>query len=297
MGQPLRWVYGHLQNEVDIGFPICDNTVDNAGERSGLQRMLKRFFRYIRALFASLLGQIENPEVILEQAREEMRENLLRNKERAVQAITERNRLRAEVEKLERACLDLERRAEMALRKGDRELAKQFLMEKASYQRSLESVRQALAQADQVVEQVKVAIKRDEERVRQKTAEILAQKARWKSAQIQNSINKALEGMSLDDVSRDLERVEDKISRAEAEAQARAEMARESVTGRLAELEDYAASQAAEEELAKLEARLGLGPAVSETQQVQAETSEVDKELQELEARVKGDSSAPTSGS
>jgi len=297
MGQPLRWVYGNLQNEVDIGFPICDNTVDNAGERSGLQRMLKRFFRYIRALFASLLGQIENPEVILEQAREEMRENLLRNKERAVQAITERNRLRAEVEKLERACLDLERRAEMALRKGDRELAKQFLMEKASYQRSLESVRQALAQADQVVEQVKVAIKRDEERVRQKTAEILAQKARWKSAQIQNSINKALEGMSLDDVSRDLERVEDKISRAEAEAQARAEMARESVTGRLAELEDYAASQAAEEELAKLEARLGLGPAVSETQQVQAETSEVDKELQELEARVKGDSSAPTSGS
>ena len=297
MGQPLRWVYGHLQNEVDIGFPICDNTVDNAGERSGLQRMLKRFFRYIRALFASLLGQIENPEVILEQAREEMRENLLRNKERAVQAITERNRLRAEVEKLERACLDLERRAEMALRKGDRELAKQFLMEKASYQRSLESVRQALAQADQVVEQVKVAIKRDEERVRQKTAEILAQKARWKSAQIQNSINKALEGMSLDDVSRDLERVEDKISRAEAEAQARAEMARESVTGRLAELEDYAASQAAEEELAKLEARLGLGPEVSETQQVQAETSEVDKELQELEARVKGDSSAPTSGS
>ena len=297
MGQPLRWVYGNLQNEVDIGFPICDNTVDNAGERSGLQRMLKRFFRYIRALFANLLGQIENPEVILEQAREEMRENLLRNKERAVQAITERNRLRAEVEKLERACLDLERRAEMALRKGDRELAKQFLMEKASYQRSLESVRQALAQADQVVEQVKVAIKRDEERVRQKTAEILAQKARWKSAQIQNSINKALEGMSLDDVSRDLERVEDKISRAEAEAQARAEMARESVTGRLAELEDYAASQAAEEELAKLEARLGLGPAVSETQQVQAETSEVDKELQELEARVKGDSSAPTSGS
>lgn len=262
--------------------------------------MLKRLFRYIRALFGSLLGQIENPEVILEQAREEMRENLLKNKERAVQAITERNRLRGEVEKLERACIDLERRAEMALRKGDRELAKQFLMEKASYMRSLESVKQALAQADQVVEQVKLAIKRDEERVRQKTAEILAQKARWKSAQIQNSINKALEGMSLDDVSRDLERVEDKISRAEAEAQARAEMARESVTGRMAQLEDYAASQAAEEELAKLEARLGLAPSASEPQQaqpVQVESSEVDKELQELEARLKGDSSTTTPSS
>ncbi len=259
--------------------------------------MLKRLFRYIRALFGSLLGQVENPEVILEQAREELRENLLKNKERAVQAITERNRLRAEVEKLERACMDLERRAEMALRKGDRELAKQFLMEKASYARSLESVRQALAQADQVVEQVKVAIKRDEERVRQKTAEILAQKARWKSAQIQNSINKALEGMSSDDVSRDLERVEDKISRAEAEAQARAEMARESVTGRVAELEDYAASQAAEEELAKLEARLGLSqaPAVETQQAEPASVSEVDQELQELEARLKGDNSTSSS--
>lgn len=263
--------------------------------------MLKRLFRYIRALFGSLLGRVENPEIILEQAREEMRENLLRNKERAVQAITERNRLRAEVEKLERACIDLERRAEMALRKGDRELAKQFLLEKSSYMRSLESVKQALAQADETVQQVKLAIKRDEERVRQKTAEILAQKARWKSAQIQNSINKALEGMSLDDVSRDLERVEDKISRAEAEAQARAEMARESVTGRVAELEDYATSQAAEEELAKLEARLGLStPAPTfETQEPQTAsvgTSEVDKELQELEAKLnKGDSNSATS--
>jgi phage shock protein A len=105
--------------------------------------------------------------------------------------------------------------------------------------------------------------------------------------------------MSMDDVSRDLERVEDKISRAEAEAQARAEMARESVTGRVAELEDYAASQAAEEELAKLEARLGLAPPAGETQQAQpaqVETSEVDKELQELEARLKRDSNTTTSG-
>ncbi|MEJ5253002.1 MAG: PspA/IM30 family protein [Chthonomonadetes bacterium] len=262
--------------------------------------MLKRFFRYIRALFSSLLGQVENPEVILEHAREELQENLLRNKERAVQAITERNRLRGEAEKLERACIDLERRAEMALRKGDRELAKQFLLEKASYTRSLEAVKQALAQAEEVVEQVKIAIKRDEERVRQKTAEILAQKARWKSAQIQSSINKALEGMSVDDVSRDLERVEDKISRAEAEAQARAEMARESVVGRMAQLDDYAANQAAEEELAKLELRLGIAqptPAQAETSEpTTVSTSEIDKELQELEAKVnKGSNENPAS--
>lgn len=261
--------------------------------------MLKRLFRYIRALFSSLLGQVENPEVILEHAREELQENLLRNKERAVQAITERNRLRGEAEKLERACIDLERRAEMALRKGDRDLAKQFLLEKASYTRSLEAVKQALAQAEEVVEQVKIAIKRDEERVRQKTAEILAQKARWKSAQIQTSINKALEGMSVDDVSRDLERVEDKISRAEAEAQARVEMARESVVGRMAQLDDYAANQAAEEELAKLELRLGIAqpaPAQAETPQpTTVNTSEIDQELQELEAKVKGSNENPAS--
>lgn len=265
--------------------------------------MLKRLLRYLRALFGSLLGQVENPEVILEHAREELRENLLKNKERAVQAITERNRLRAEAEKLERACMDLERRAEMALRKGDRELAKQFLLERASYLRSLDSVWRALAQADETVEQVKLAIKRDEERVRQQTAEILAQKARWKSAQIQNSINKALAGMSVDDVSKDLQRVEERIGRAEAEAQARAEMARESVMGRTAELEDYAANQLAEEELAKLEAKLGMSaptPALqpqTEQQSVSSEVSAVDAEIQELEAKLKGDSNPSTSSS
>ena len=87
---------------------------------------------------------------------------------------------------------------------------------------------------------------------------------------------------------------------AEAEAQARAEMAQQSVTGRMAQLEDYAASQQAEEELAALEARLGLSqaPTVEMPQpQEQPVASELDKELQELEARLQRDNNTSPSSS
>ncbi len=54
---------------------------------------------------------------------------------------------------------------------------------------------QNLAQAIETVDAVKTAIKREEETIRQKTAEALALKAQWKNSQIQNAMHKALDNI------------------------------------------------------------------------------------------------------
>lgn len=254
-------------------------------------KALARFWRYLVAWVTGKVEQLEDPEVLLDQARREMQETLARNRERAIQAITQKNMLQAEVEKLERTVRDLERKAELALQQGKRDLALQIVREKKAQEGALETMRASLQQAIETVEAIKVAIRRQEEEVRVKTAQALAMKARWKQAQIQTAINKALEGISVENIESSWSTAEQRIQRAEAEASARQEMAAQSLQGRIAALQDAQIDHEAEEELAKIEQRLGLRSAPT-TNSVAAQTattvddSEALKELEELERKL-----------
>ena len=61
-----------------------------------------RIFRYLRALIMGKLDEWEDPELIINEAVREMRENQIKNRELAVQAITQKNNLQAEVDKQQR---------------------------------------------------------------------------------------------------------------------------------------------------------------------------------------------------
>ena len=194
----------------------------------------------------------------------------------------------------------MQAKAELALKNGDRDLARQLLIEKGQYDGTLESTKVSLQQALETTEAVKTAMRREEERIRAKTAQALSMKAQWKQAQIENSMNKALEGMSADGTDQAFERAAAKISNARSEGQARTELARESLSGKLAGLDDVQASSNADDELAQMEQRLGLAPkpATSTTSSITPKTpvagSDIDRQLQELEARVGGSGSSPS---
>jgi phage shock protein A len=257
-------------------------------------KAIGRFWRYLVAWVTGKVEDLENPEVLLDQARREMNETLARNRERAIQAITQKNLLQAEVEKIEKVVRDLDKKAELALKQGNRDLALQIVREKKAQESALGTMRQSLEQAAQTVEAIKTAMRRQEEEVRVRTAQALAMKARWKQAQIQTAINKALDGMSLENVESGWESASQRIQKAEAEASARQEMAAQSLQGRVAALQDVQVDQEAEDELVEMEKRLGLRKeeTITETpvQTVQAAAvpeSDVLKELEELENKLK----------
>lgn len=265
--------------------------------------MLSRILRYLKGLLGFKLDQLEDPEILLQQAQQEMREAQAKNRERAVQAITQKNNLQALVDQTQKMVNNLQAKAEIALKNGDRDLARQLLIEKGQYDGTLESTKVSLQQALETTEAVKTAMRREEERIRAKTAQALSMKAQWKQAQIENSMNKALEGMSADGTDQAFERAAAKISNTRSEGQARTELARESLSGKLAGLDDAQASSNADDELAQMEQRLGLAPkpvasttaSASVAPRTPLAGSEIDKQLQELEARVGGSNGTSSS--
>lgn len=259
--------------------------------------MFKRFFRWLKAVFNRGMDKLEDPELMLDQAQREMREVLAQNREKAVQAITQRNRLQQLYDQQLAQTQQLEKQAEMALKQGKRDLALGFVREKQDIDAGLEGLKASLDQATLTVEQVKVAIKRQEEEVKKKYTQALALKAQWKNAQIQNSISKALDGLTFENeyegsFSAARDRIHDKM----AEASARQEMFAGSVAGKTMEMQDLAKDSAADEELAKMEARLGLGqPAVEAATTPEVKVSSGDAQAAEdalsaLEKRISGDS-------
>ncbi len=252
--------------------------------------MLKRFWNYIKALLSGGLDTLENPDLLLEQAARDMQEVHARNRERAVQAITQKNNLQQMVDDLQKKTTQLEAKAELAVKRGDKDLALQLLKEKESYSVSLTTTKASLEQAIETSESVKVAIKREEERIRQKTAEALALKAQWKNAQIQNAINKALDGIgTMEDSTQAFTRAQGKIRNAQSEAGARAEMAKTRVDNRLADLDVAESDIAAENALAAMEAKLGMNATTNTAKPaiVTATTdSDLEAQLRALEQKV-----------
>lgn len=269
-----------------------------------------RFFRWLKALFNRGMDKLEDPEMMLDQAKRDMQQTLNSNREKAVQAITQKNRLQMMVDEATKKSQQLESQATLALRQGNRDLARQFIREKANVDATLATLQGSLVQATQAVEAVKVAIKRQEEETRKKTAEALAMKAQWKQAQIQNSISKALEGLTFENQLESFGAAADRIRDAQSEAAARQEMMASSIQGKVIAMEDQALDYEAEEQLQKLEERLGMreapqttAPEIPETVQVgdggapalpvetapqpdAATPSEIDSQLSELEKRM-----------
>jgi phage shock protein A len=179
------------------------------------------------------------------------------------------------------------------LKRGDRDLALQLLKEKQGYEQTLQMTRVQLEQAIETSEAVKKAIKSEEERIRQKTAEALALKAQWKNAQIQIEMDKALQSIQgIEDTEQSFTRAQAKIKNATSEVQARAELAKGRVENRIRDLELAETDVAAANELEQLEAKLGIGSTpVAQQTTTKVEDSSVMSELEKLEAKIGGSSS------
>jgi phage shock protein A len=275
---------------------------------------MKRFFNWVKALFNRTMDRVEDPDMMLDQAKRDMQAALTANREKAVQAITQKNRLQVMLEDEQRKSATLENQAAQALKAGDREAATTFMREKMNHDATITTLQQSYEQAVATVDQVKIAIRRQEEEVRKKVGEALAMKAQWKQAQIQNSISKALDGLTFENQFEGFGAAQERIREAQSEAAARQEMLGSSLQGKMMSFEDKARDLDAENELSKLEERLGLRqPAVVKTTTAEpltqsvsasgapapvapsldaakeaAAKSEAERQIEELERRLKG---------
>jgi phage shock protein A len=245
-----------------------------------------RIWRLIKGWLLIGVEKAEDPEVILAEAQDSMRRELEKAKENAVQAIAARNQLRNVLQDQQNQAAELEAKARAALRAGQEDLARQLLMEKATYDQNIEGLNAQLQQAEQAANAVKESIKTMEARVRQRTAQRLALVAGWKQAKIQEQLNKALSGISLEGHDQAFTRAEDRIRELQAKADARIELAQGGLQQKVASLENVVASEKADAQLAELKAEMGMLPATQEEDtfaRLQSEVAQEKKQEQKEE--------------
>lgn len=259
-------------------------------------------WRVIKGWFLIGVERAEDPEVILTEAHEAMKRELGKARESAITAIAQRNQLRALLADQEEQYEERSLHAKAALKAGREDLAKQLLVERSSFDTTIESLKEQLASAEKSAEDAKSAIEQMELEVRQRAAEKLALIAGWKQAKIQEQLNKALSSVSMDSHVQAFDRAEERIREVRAHASARAEMGTTQLDTQLADMRRTLSEQKAEEELEKLKIEMGIAPApvvVTETEadaaleELKTEMSESAAPAEEVQTQAGGDSGTP----
>jgi len=238
---------------------------------------MKRFFTWLKALFGFAMDRVEDPMIMIDQAKRDMQAALIKNQERGVQALTQKNNLQAMVSNVQAQIKKNEAQAGVALKQRNafapgtpeyikfNQLALQFAGELQTNQAQLTTLQATLAQATAACDNVKKALENQQAQFRNKLAEAASLKAQYKSAQVQNAITKALDEFNVTDINQGFGAAAEKVQNMQSEAAARTELSSNSLAGRVMELESATHDMEAQTALSDLEQRLGLAQPVATT--------------------------------
>ncbi len=223
-------------------------------------------FSRISTLFKSnvndIISKAEDPEKMLNQVVLDMQNQLVEAKKQVAVSIADQKRLEKQRDEQADLAQEWERKAMLAVRAGDENLAKEALKRKAEHDGQFaEFGKQAQLQKDAVdklKDQLRALNDKIEEAKRKKNILI----ARQKRAEAQKTIQSTMSGLSDTGAFDTFDRMSQKVDQIEAEAEAHTDLANE-LTGdtlqqKFKALESSPASQ--DQALAELKAKMGLAP-------------------------------------
>lgn len=254
--------------------------------------ILSRLFNVGKAWANHGTEKLEDPEVMVKQIVLEMREGQIKATAALAQAMANEKRMEAQAINFKRLAEDMQGKAVKALQGGNEELAKAALAKKAQldqqyvqYQQMFESAHATTSQLKEQVAQLKAKL----DEAQMKESMLIA---RSQNAQAQADVAKKIGGLGNNSFT-DFGRMEEKIMKKEAEAQAFTQLANDS-TSIDDELRKLEKNTQVEDEFAKLKASLaggsvnaiGTGSAANPALGTGAATSAADDELAKLKAQL-----------
>lgn len=243
--------------------------------------MFKRIWGYLKTLFRVKAEGAMNPEIEIEQAIQEAREQDQRLRTQAAKVIAHRTTIEQKMEDAADAVGEAREtakqallRAEDAKTKGDADgvtkwtnAAQSLAMKLQASESTLESYKQQYEIAVAQAEEAKSAVEQNAMRTSELAAKRIELLGKLEQAKMQETVNDAVESMSatLEVDKPSLSKIEDKIQSRVAEASAKAELRSATPEGAEAELREAVSLARADDKLAELRAELGLdeGPATT----------------------------------
>lgn len=178
--------------------------------------LFERIMGVIRSLINSLISQAEDPEKILEQAVMDMQTDLISVRQAVAQAIATQKQTEREYERIKSTADEWYRRAQLALQKGDENLAKEALIRRQSYQQTANSLKKQIDSQQEIVSKLKNNMRVLESKIDEAKRKKDIYIARARSAQASEKLSEMLGGLTNSGVQSAFERMEEKVMELEA---------------------------------------------------------------------------------
>ena len=237
-------------------------------------------WKYLMALFDSKIEEHADPKVQIQQAIEDAQRQHQELSQQAAAVIGNQrqlemqlNRRLAEIEKLQGNTRQALQLADKARAEGNEakaveyeNAAEAFAAQLVTAEQAVEDTKQLHDQSLQQAAQAKRAVERNAMSLQQKVAERTKLLSQLEQAKMQEKVSESLQSMNsltANDNSPNLDQVREKIERRYANALGQAELAENSIQGRMAEVEQAGVQLAGHARLEQIRAQMGGGDAIT----------------------------------
>ena len=255
----------------------------------------KKGWKYLMSLFDSKIEEHADPKVQIQQAMEESQRQHRDLSQQAASVIGNQrqlemqlNRQLGEVEKLHGNTKQALKLADQARAQGDEKKAAEyesagesFAAQLVTAEQNVENTKQLHDQALKQAEQAKAAVERNAQKLQEQVNERSQLLSKLEQAKMQEKVAESVQSMNRmsDGATPNLDQVRDKIERRYANALGEAELAENSVEGRMQEVEAAGRQMAGHSRLEQIRQELDGGKSQQQAEQKQVTSSSNSGEL------------------
>ncbi|EDM74316.1 hypothetical protein PPSIR1_32280 [Plesiocystis pacifica SIR-1] len=213
----------------------------------------------IRSNINELINRAEDPEKMLNQVLVDMKGQLVEAKKQVAVAIADEKRIKKQYEQELAKAASWEKKAMLAVRAGNDELAKAALARKTDHDELAANFKEQWEAQKQSVEQLKEALRGLDQKIEEAKRKRNILVSRQKRAQAQATINKTLSQLnSSDSYDSTFARMDERVTQLEAEAEASMELGALPETSLESQFKALEAGSGVDDELEALKQKMAL---------------------------------------
>jgi phage shock protein A len=219
-------------------------------------KLLQRVMMLIRANINDILEQSEDPEHMLRQLQQDLRNQMMQVKTQVATAIAQEHTLLSRCEALTKEAAQWQHKAEAAVARGDDAQARRALQQRLDTMRLLESFRRQHEEQQHLIVTMRNALKQLQAKTEETELNIELLQMRRRRAQVQQAVYETLSRNKQEQTQERVRQTEDQVMDDEARAAAMQDEAQRTTVNPLdAQLSHLSKRETIEEHLARIKAR------------------------------------------
>ncbi|XP_017217549.1 membrane-associated protein VIPP1, chloroplastic [Daucus carota subsp. sativus] len=264
------------------------------GALGARMNLFDRFARVVKSYANAVISSLEDPEKVLEQTVIEMSDDLIKMRQSTAQVLASQKRLENKYKAAQQASEDWYRKAQLALQKGEEDLAREALKRRKSNADNATALKAQFDQQKVVVESLVSNTRLLESKIQEAKSKKDTLKARAQSAKTATKVNEMLGSVNTSSALGAFEKMEEKVLAMESQAEALGQLTTDDLDGKFAMLE----TSSVDDDLANLKKELSSsskkgelppGRTVASSTKTSSpfQDSEIEKELNELRQKAR----------